>query len=68
MALNRWMQCAADLDSNNIRQSLLPSITNLLNCPCGMLGNQWLRVACRAFQRRKVAWIAHITERDTDIT
>jgi hypothetical protein len=39
----------------------------LLNCPCGVFRDQRLLVGCRAFERRKVGWIAHIAERDTHI-
>ena len=67
MALNLWMQSAARLDSNNLRPCLLLPIADLLNCPGGVLGDQWLRVGCRTFQRRKVGLIAHIAERDTHI-
>jgi hypothetical protein len=61
------MQSGADLDSNNLRASLLFPIAYLANCPRGMLGDQRLRIGCRAFECWKVAWIAHITERDTHI-
>ena len=57
------MQSGAVLDSNNFGLCLLVSLANLLNCPCCVLCNQWLRVGCRAFERRKVGWIAHIAER-----
>ena len=61
------MQCAAGLDSNNLRLRLFLPIAYLLNCPSGVLGDQWLGVGYRAFERRKVGWIAHIAERDTHI-
>ena len=61
------MQSAAGLDSNNLRPRLLLPIAYLLNCPCGMLGDQRLGIGCGAFERRKIGWIAHITERDTHI-
>jgi hypothetical protein len=54
------MQSAAGLDSNNLRPRLLLPIADLLNCPCGALGDQWLRVGCRTLQRRKVGLIAYI--------
>ena len=61
------MQSAAGLDSNNLRPRLFVPIAYLLNCPCGVLCDQWLRVGCGALERRKVGWIAHIAERDTHI-
>ena len=61
------MHSAAGLDSNNVRLRVLLPIANPLDCPCGMLGDQWLRVGCRAFERRKVRRIADIAECDTHI-
>jgi hypothetical protein len=61
------MQSAADLDSNNLWSRLFLPIADLLNCPRGVLGDQWLWFGCRAFERWKVGWIAHITQRDTNI-
>jgi hypothetical protein len=61
------MQPAAGLDSNNLRPRLLVSVANPLNCPRGVLCDQWLRVGCRTLQRGKIGWIAHIAERDTHI-
>ena len=61
------MQSVAGLDSNSLRSRLLLPIVYLVNRPRGMLGDQWLRVGCRAFERWKVGWIAHITERNTHI-
>ena len=61
------MQCAAGLDSNNLRLRLFLPLAYLLNCPCGVLCDQWLWVGCRAFERGKVGWIAHIAKRDTHI-
>jgi hypothetical protein len=61
------MQAGAGLDSNNLRPRLLLPIAYLFNCPCGVLGDQWLRVGCRTLERRKVGFIAHIAERDTHI-
>ena len=61
------MQYAVGLDSNDLRPRLLLPIADLLNCPCGVFRDQRLRVGCRAFERRKVGWIAHIAERDTHI-
>jgi hypothetical protein len=48
------MQLAVGLDSSNLRQFLLLSVANPLNCPCGVLSNQWLRIGCRAFEGREV--------------
>jgi len=62
------MQSTAGLDSNNLRLRLLLSIAYLLNRPRGVLGDQWLRVGCRAFERRKIGLIAHIAQGDTYIT
>ena len=67
MASIHWMQAAAILDSGKLLPRLLLTIANLLNCPCGMLRDQWLRVCCRVFERRKVRYIAHISERDAHI-
>jgi len=67
MASIRGMQSAAGLDSNNLRLRLLLPAPYLLNCPFGVLCDQQLRVGCRAFERRKVGWIAHIAERDAHI-
>ena len=61
------MQSAGGLDSNNLRPRLLLPIADLLNCPCGVLRDQRLRVDCRTFERQKVGLIAHIAERDTHI-
>ena len=41
--------------------------SNALNCPHRVLCDQWFRVRCGAFERRKVGWIAHIAERDAHI-
>jgi len=46
---------------------MLLSVTNPLNCPCGVLCDQWLGIGCRAFERRKIRRIAYIAERDTHI-
>jgi len=61
------MQSAAGLDSNNVRLRLLLPLANPLDRPCGMLCDQWLRVGCRAFERRNVGWFADIAECDTHI-
>ena len=56
------------MDSNNFRSRLLLPIADLLNCPRGVLCNQRLGVGCRAFERGKIGWIAHIAKRYTDIS
>jgi hypothetical protein len=61
------MQSAGGSDSNNLRPRLFLPIAYLLNCPCGVFRYQRLRVGCRAFQRWKVCFIAHIAQRDTHI-
>ena len=61
------MQSAAGLDSNNLRPRLLLPIAYLLNCPRSVLGDQWLRIGCRAFERRKIGYVAGVTESDTHI-
>jgi hypothetical protein len=38
-----------------------------LNCPTGMLGDQWLGVGYRTFERRKIGFIAYIAQRDTHV-
>ena len=62
------MDSTGGLDSNDSQPRLFVPITDLLNCPCGVLCNQWLGVGYRAFERGKIGWIAHIAERYTDIS
>jgi hypothetical protein len=61
------MQSVAGLDSNNFRPRPLLPIAYLLNCPTGVLGDQWLGVGCRTFERRKIGFIAYIAQRDTHV-
>jgi hypothetical protein len=61
------MQLAAVLDSDNLLPRLLLSVANPLNCPYGVLGDQWLRIRCRAFQCWKVRWTSDIPEGDAHI-
>jgi hypothetical protein len=68
MALNLWDAVWVRLDSNKLWSALLLPIAYPLNCPCGVLCDQWLRIGCRAFECWKVGSIAYIAERDTHIT
>lgn len=67
MALKRWMQFPAILDSSSFWPCLLVSGANLLNRPCGVLRDQWFRVGGGAFERWKVGSIAYVAERDANI-
>jgi hypothetical protein len=67
MAVNLWDAVCCSFGFKQSRPALLLPIVYLLNCPRGVLCNQRLRISCRALERRKVRWIAHIAERDTHI-
>ena len=62
------MHSAEGLDSNDSQLRLFVPITDLLNCPRGVLCNQRLGVGCSAFERGKIRRVAYIAERYTDIS
>ena len=66
-AADNEMPLPVALDSNNFQQRLLLPFSNPFYCPFRVLGNQWLRICCRAFERGKIGSIAHVAQRDTHI-
>jgi hypothetical protein len=67
MALNRWDAVCGWFGFKQFAAAPVLPLADPLNCPRGVLGDQWLRVGGRAFERRKVGWIAYIAQRDTHI-
>src|SRR6266496_2077747 len=67
-----WIQliaaCLDEIDFVCQSDGLAPLANpNLLNCPCGVLCDQRLRIGCRALQRGNVRPIANITQGDADV-
>ena len=67
MALYLWDAVCDGFGFKQFVAAPVLPLAYLLNCPCGMLGDQRLGIGCRAFERRKIGWIAHIPKSDTYI-